>query len=392
MENINQPKARVIALYLPQFHPIPENDAWWGKGFTEWTNVGKAKPLFRGHYQPRVPANLGYYDLRMPEVREAQAELAREAGIEGFCYWHYWFGDGKELLERPFHEVLESGKPDFPFCLGWANQSWTNRTWNSTKRFTKESVLIEQTYTETDHIIHFNSLLKAFTDNRYIKVDDKPIFLVFNPHGIPDVKSFIDLWNNLAIKNGLKGIHFVGITENFEIRTVDNTGKSQFRIQKLIDSGEYFYNRILDMGFDAVNSRGINRAQIRATSFFIYYFFKFINLKLGLRVLTKYNYSKIIKNLYVSEDTWENVYPTITPNWDRSPRSGKMAIIWHGSTPALFYKNMKEAIEIIKNKSDEHKLIFLQSWNEWGEGNYVEPDIIYGKGYLDSLSKAIFDR
>ena len=152
----NNKKARVIAFYLPQFHPIPENDAWWGKGFTEWTNVRKAKPLFRGHYQPRVPANLGYYDLRMPEVREAQAELAREAGIEGFCYWHYWFGDGKELLERPFHEVLESGKPDFPFCLGWANQSWTNRTWNSTKSFAKESVLIEQTYSEADHIINFN--------------------------------------------------------------------------------------------------------------------------------------------------------------------------------------------------------------------------------------------
>ena len=117
-------KARVIALYLPQFHPIPENDKYWGKGFTEWTNVGKAKPLFKGHYQPRVPADLGYYDLRMPEVREAQAGLAREAGIEGFCYWHYWFGNGRMLLERPFQEVLDSGKPEFPFCLGWANHSW----------------------------------------------------------------------------------------------------------------------------------------------------------------------------------------------------------------------------------------------------------------------------
>ena len=126
-----QKKARVIAFYLPQFHPIKENDEWWGKGFTEWTNVGKAKPLFKGHYQPRVPADLGYYDLRMPEVREAQADMAREAGIEGFMYWHYWFGNGKQILERPFNEVLSSGKPDFPFCLGWANHSWTRRTWNS---------------------------------------------------------------------------------------------------------------------------------------------------------------------------------------------------------------------------------------------------------------------
>ena len=126
-------KARVIAYYLPQFHPIPENDEYWGKGFTEWTNVGKAKPLFKGHYQPRVPADLGYYDLRMSEIREAQADLARDAGIEGFCYWHYWFGNGKQLLERPFNEVLASGKPDFPFCLGWANHSWTTKTWKKQK-------------------------------------------------------------------------------------------------------------------------------------------------------------------------------------------------------------------------------------------------------------------
>ena len=123
-------KARVIAFYLPQFHPIPENDEWWGKDFTEWTNVGRAKPLFSGHYQPRVPADLGYYDLRLPEIREQQANMAREAGVEGFCYWHYWFGIGKRLLECPFNEVLASGCPYFPFCLGWANISWTKRNWN----------------------------------------------------------------------------------------------------------------------------------------------------------------------------------------------------------------------------------------------------------------------
>ena len=121
---MNRNKIRVLAFYLPQFHPIPENDKWYGKGFTEWTNVGKAKPLFRGHYQPRVPADLGYYDLRVPETRQAQADMAREYGVEAFCYWHYWFGNGRRLLERPFNEVLESGKPDFPFCLAWANHSW----------------------------------------------------------------------------------------------------------------------------------------------------------------------------------------------------------------------------------------------------------------------------
>ena len=155
----NTKKARVIAFYLPQFHPIPENDRWWGKGFTEWTNVGKAKPLFKGHYQPRVPADLGYYDLRMPEVREAQAKMAREAGIEGFCYWHYWFGNGKKLLERPFQEVLSSGKPDFPFCLGWANHSWTNKSWEAGTKRIKESTLVEMVYNKEEYVKHFYEVL-----------------------------------------------------------------------------------------------------------------------------------------------------------------------------------------------------------------------------------------
>ena len=162
-------KPRIIAFYLPQYHPIPENDAWWGKGFTEWTNVGKAKKLFPGHCQPKVPADLGYYDLRLPETREAQAEMARESGIEGFCYWHYWFGNGKRLLERPFNEVLELGKPNFPFCLAWANESWEKKSWN--KNYKKNMMLIQQKYGGiADYTEHFYSLLPAFLDKRYIKI------------------------------------------------------------------------------------------------------------------------------------------------------------------------------------------------------------------------------
>ena len=157
-------KARVIAFYLPQYHPIPENDAFWGRGFTEWTNVTKAKPLFKGHKQPKLPTELGYYDLRVSEVREQQASLAKEVGIEGFCYWHYWFGNGKRILERVFNEVLESDKPDFPFCLGWANESWTGR-WHGLEN----EIIVEQTYPgEDDFKNHFFSILPALKDKRYI--------------------------------------------------------------------------------------------------------------------------------------------------------------------------------------------------------------------------------
>ena len=173
MNTIN--KARVIAFYLPQFHPIPENDEWWMKGFTEWTNVGKARSLFPGHYQPKVPADLGYYDLRVPETRQAQADMAREYGIEGFCYWHYWFGNGKRLLERPFNEVLASGKPDFPFCLAWANESWKG-FFHGVK--TKQALITQLYPGEDDYIAHFETVLPAFKDPRYITVDDKPVFMI----------------------------------------------------------------------------------------------------------------------------------------------------------------------------------------------------------------------
>lgn len=379
-------KARVIAFYLPQFHPIPENDKWWGKGFTEWVNVAKAKPLFKGHIQPRVPADLGFYDLRMPEVREAQAELAREAGIEGFCYWHYWFGNGKMLLEKPFQEVLKSGKPDFPFCLGWANHDWTNKTWKTSKRYTKQRILQKQEYFgETDYTSHFYYVLNAFNDKRYIYINDKPVFVVFNPEEIPDAKFFIDLWNGLAKKNGLPGVYFVGITNNIpnlkkEVKffsTKDENGVAADR-----------YQSILNMGFNAVNSRGYSRAKLLANGVINHYGSIIASSYFGA-ALNKVKYKELIKHMYVAEDTWENVYPTIIPNYDRSPRSGKNAVIWYGSTPELFKEHVENALDVIKEKNKEHKVLFLKSWNEWGETNYIEPDITYGNAYLDNLKKAL---
>ena len=204
-------KARIIAFYLPQYHKIPENDEWWGKGFTEWISVTQAKPLFKGHYQPKVPSTLGYYNLTNPEVREKQAELARNAGIEGFCYWHYYFGNGKRLLETPFNQVLRSGKPNFPFCLGWANHTWEKGSWHLHNKSSDNVILMEQKYpSKEDYVHHFNIVLEAFRDQRYITVDGKPLFLVFAPLNIPNAREFVDLWQQLAKKSGLKGIHFVG--------------------------------------------------------------------------------------------------------------------------------------------------------------------------------------
>ena len=375
-------KARVIAFYLPQFHPIPENDKWWGKGFTEWTNVGKAKPLFKGHYQPRVPADLGYYDLRMPEVREAQADMAREAGIEGFCYWHYWFGNDKMLLELPFKEVLESGNPDFPFCLGWANHSWTNKTWEVGTKKVKEDFLMQMHYSVEDYIKHFDYVLPAFKDKRYICVDGKPLFLIFRPLDIPSVKEFIDLWQQKAKDNGLKGIHFVGISPSID---VDNQKTIDVLRRKVKSQGDVLYPKLFDSGFDAVNSRGVFRAELLARSLFNIVKRYVLRVLFNHFVLAKMPQREINKFLYDEYDKLENVYPTLLPNWDRSARSGKKARIYVDSTPKVFKEQLITALDLLKDKNFEHKILFLQSWNEWAEGNYVEPDLKYGRGFLDVI-------
>ncbi len=381
-----KPKVRVIAFYLPQFHPIPENDKWWGKGFTEWTNVAKAKPLFRGHYQPRIPADLGFYDLRLPEVREQQAQLAREVGIEGFCYWHYWFGNGKQLLERPFNEVLSCGKPDFPFCLGWANHSWTNKSWEAGTRKQKEMTLMEMVYSEEEYIKHFYDVLPAFKDKRYITVDGKPLFLVWAPLEIPDSVAFTSLWQKLAKENGLNGIHFVG--RQHTIRPHDRTLTNGI-LRNIPNVAGMLYQQVFDAGFDAVNPRGDMRAEHYVRSLKDI-FFRGVAVRLfKCFPISKCDQREINKFLYSDEERRENVYPTILPNWDRSPRSGRKARIYVNSTPEVFGEQIDTVLDLIKNKKDEHKIIFLRSWNEWAEGNYVEPDLRYGHGYLDMLREKL---
>lgn len=366
-------KARVIAFYLPQFHPIPENDEFWGKGFTEWTNVAQAKPLFKGHYQPRVPLDLGYYDLRLPIIREQQAEMAREAGVEGFMYWHYWFGNGKMLLEKPFEEVLASGKPDYPFCLGWANHTWSTKTWHQKNGFDIGTTLIaEQLYPGVeDDIAHFNYCLPAFKDHRYMTVDGKPIFFIWAPAKHTHVKEFIELWQKLAKEKGFPGIHFIG----------NSTGR------------EVTPDKVLAMGFDAVccNRMWSAEAKVvgskwrrRLTSLLSYW--------LGGITLSRYDYAKVMKYMNSEDDKQENFYPTILPGYDRSPRAGRAAQIYYNSTPEAFKKHVHDTLEYVKDKQDDHKIVILKSWNEWGESNYMEPDRKYGHAYLDALADEVFEK
>ncbi|WP_211172662.1 glycoside hydrolase family 99-like domain-containing protein [Chitinophaga sp. Ak27] len=346
-------KNRIIAFYLPQFHPIPENDEWWGRGFTEWTNVGKARPMFRNHYQPHIPGELGYYDLRLEETRIAQAKMATEYGVDGFAYWHYWFG-GKRILERPFNEVLYSGKPDFPFCLAWANETWSG-IWHGNPG----KVLIEQSYPgREDYLRHYEFARTAFLDNRYMKVDNCPIFMLYRPNNVPGVANFINYWNELAIKDGFNGIHFIALSNNPDAETDD----------------------LLKKGFSAV---GPNRlANLPSTASF----FSKVKRKVLKRPFIM-DYKKASR-LFIGElERREECYPSIIPGWDNSPRSGNRAMILTDSSPEDFYEHVKEVLHINKNK--KNKIILLKSWNEWAEGNYMEPDVKFGRDYLEALQRAI---
>lgn len=353
-------KPKIIAFHLPQYHPFPENDEWWGKGFTEWTNVGKAKPLFKGHYQPKVPADLGYYDLRLPEVRELQAEYARRAGIEGFCFYHYWFGN-KELMQKPFDEIVRLKQPDFPFCLCWANESWHNKFWNHDGKIEKK-LLIEQKYLgKEDNEKHFYRLLDAFNDTRYIKHEGKLIFVIYNPLSFKDVSEYMDQWNDLARKNGLNSFFFIGYCtkrENIE--------------------------PILNLGFDAVNFNRL--AYTRPLEGSLNEILEKIRIKVFHRPLI-ISYNKAVEVLDGIEDEDEKIIPSLVPNWDHTPRSGYAGYLLNNSTPSLFSKHISRVLKHVDKK--QNKLVFLKSWNEWGEGNYMEPDLIFGCQYIDALKKEL---
>ena len=351
-------RPKLIAFYLPQFHPIPENDEWWGKGFTEWTNVAKANKFYAKHYQPRIPADLGFYDLRVPETRKAQVALAKEARIDGFCYWHYWFNENQQLLERPFQEVLVSGEPDFPFCLAWANENWYSKSWDKSGT---DKLLIEQKYDGIEQYTkHFYDVLPAFKDDRYIKIDGKPIFIIYKPLASSEISVFIDTWRKLVQKEDLPGIYFIGHCVNDRER---------------ID--EYF-----KLDFDAVNTCCIDdylkkRSVVSKAISYIYRH----SFKKPLIV----PYRKVSKRFFdMKMDSNEKVCPSIITGWDHTPRSGKNGVVFCDETPELFRDHAQTVL-----KNAKSKFVFIKSWNEWAEGNYLEPDLKFGKQYIAALSEAV---
>lgn len=363
-------KPIIIALYLPQFYPTKENDKWWGKGFTEWTNVGRAKPLWKGHDQPRVPTDLGYYDLRMPEIREQQVELAKEAGVTAFCYWYYWFGHGKRMLADVFNEVLLTGNPNFPFCLGWANHSWYAKSWDKT---VKDKLLVKQEYPGIeDDRKHFDFLSRAFLDKRYLKINGKPFFYIFDPFTLP----------RKCLENFREWVKDIGFSDLYIVANSYDVTKSPKEFKQ--------------MGYDAVS-------YARITSLWSNEYF---NMSLVgkmynrvLRVIKQYvtgkprgaidykkNYHAFITNI----EREREVIPQIVPQWDHSPRSGnKASIIFYNSSPESFASHVKQACFAIKDKPVNEQLLILKSWNEWGEGNYMEPDLSHGKGYIKALANVL---
>jgi lipopolysaccharide biosynthesis protein len=345
----------IAALYLPQFHPIPENDEWWGPGFTEWTNVRAARPLFKGHRQPVVPGELGYYDLRDPEVRERQARLARAAGITSFCYWHYWFA-GRRLLERPFSEVLRSGEPDMPFFLGWANQSWSG-VWHGSP----DRILMEQTYPAGDDEAHFAEILPALSDERYVRLAGRPVLLVFNPTDLPNPARFVETWQALAERAGLGGLYLVAWIE----------GK---------DWGVNYPRHDAD-GFDAglyvhfpFRRTAATRTRDRLRS---------ANERFGPG---RYEYCDDLP--MALSPIAGTVHTSVQPNWDNTPRSARRGAVALHSSPARFARHLDQALARELERGNGAQLCVIKSWNEWAEGNYIEPDAVHGRGWLDAVAAA----
>jgi hypothetical protein len=341
---------KVIAFYLPQFHPVAENDAWWGEGFTEWRNVVKARPLFEGHYQPHLPGALGFYDLRLPEVRERQASLAARHGIDGFMYYHYWFG-GRRVLDRTFEEVLKSGRPDFPFCLCWANENWT-RIWDGGE----SAILLEQRYDAEERAEHLAFLVRAFADPRYMRHEGRPLFAVYRVQSLPDGRHFIEELRAACAKAGLADPYVV----KFDTRGYDD------------DPAE--------SGCDAAGQfppHGIFEYGVRYTD-------EIPGAVPGHQFI---DYDTLVRrSLAEPEPVWVR-HETVLPCWDNtSRRAEQSAFVVTESSPEAFEHWLRE---VHGRAASRGGIVFVNAWNEWAEGAHLEPDERWGDGYLRATARAV---
>jgi lipopolysaccharide biosynthesis protein len=367
---VQQATIRAIAFHLPQFHPIPENDEWWGKGFTEWTNVVKARPLFPGHYQPHLPADLGFYDLRLPEARAAQAELAASHGIHGFCYYHYWF-NGRRLLERPIDEILGSGQPDFPFCLCWANEPWSRR-WDGSN----DEVLLEQRYSPSDDLAHIRALIPFFLDRRYIRVMNRPFFAVYRASELPDPQRTADLWRREAERAGLKDLFLVRVeshNESGDPRTIGFDCSLEFQphfsvlSNSRIPRRKWWHRRRLGTAEPAFADNAV------------------------------FEYEDLVKNALAAPVPTYPRIPCVCPGWDNSPRRKHGATVFINSTPETYELWLREVVNrqragITSQENSgltRDSFVFVNAWNEWAEGNHLEPCQRWGRKYLEATRRAL---
>jgi hypothetical protein len=349
---------KVLALYLPQFHPIPENDKWWGKGFTEWTNVARAKSLFDGHHQPQIPADLGFYDLRLRETRHQQVELAKTYGIHGFCFYYYWFA-GRRVLERPLDEFASDVDLDFPFCVCWANENWTRR-WDGAEH----EVLLGQNHTpETDRAI-LDDLLPLLKNPRYIHVDGRPLFVVYRPSLIPNIERTAESWRAAAQRAGLPGLYLC---------TVEAFGHS--------------FTNPCRIGFDAAmefppHGFGFSCPNIAPT-------IPHLPAAFTGKIL---DYHAMVDQFINRRTPPYKLFRGVAPSWDNSARRGLNATIFTHASPEAFAVWLSFAVDYtVRHHPPHERLIFVNAWNEWAEGAHLEPDQKNGHRYLENLRCAVAD-
>jgi len=349
-----EPLVRFIAFYLPQFHPIPENDEWWGKGFTEWANVVRARPNFVGHYQPHLPADFGFYDLRVPELREQQANLARAYGIHAFCYYYYWFA-GRRLLERPAEDMRTSGKPDFPYCFCWANENWTRR-WDGADN----EILIAQNPKHTDDERFIRDLLPHFRDPRYLRVGGTPLLIVYRVGLLPDPRKSATIWREICLKEGVGELYLCAA------KTYDTSDPASY-------------------GFDAVVEfppHGVRFASRTSE-------FQITNPAFKGSIL---DYRDLVRDHLVKPPSSYKIHPTVMSGWDNTARRPNVGSTFVNATPEMYEIWLREIVaRTVENREPEERLVFVNAWNEWAEGAHLEPDRRYGLQYLEATRRAVCD-